>query len=303
MLDVLVRAGCFVAIIAAGICLRRVGFFKEADFGVLSKIVLKITLPAAIITNFAGREFDFSLLSLMLIGLGGGLIYMLLAWLLNLRGTRAGAAFDIVNASGYNIGNFTMPFVQSFLGPTGVIVTSLFDVGNAFVCLGGAYSMGALVQDNAGFSPKRILKALVRSVAFDCYVVMTLLAVFKISIPAPIVSLAQIIGNSNAFLAMLMIGVGFKLSGSREQVGHIVKILMVRYGVAILLAVGCYMLLPFPLEVRQTLVILFFSPIASAAPAFTRDLKGDVGLASAVNSLSIVCSITLIVGILLVMQP
>ena len=46
-------------------------------------------------------------------------------------------------------------------------------------------------------------------------------------------------------------------------------------------------------------MILCFSPIASAAPAFTGDLKGDVGLASAVNSISIVVSIVLIVAVLL----
>ena len=47
MLDVLTRAGCFIAIIIAGYVLRKVNFFKEGDFAVLSKITLKITLPAA----------------------------------------------------------------------------------------------------------------------------------------------------------------------------------------------------------------------------------------------------------------
>jgi len=54
------------------------------------------------------------------------------------------------------------------------------------------------------------------------------------------------------------------------------------------------------LEVRQALLILAFSPIASAAPAFTAEMDGDVGLSSAVNSISIVVSIVIIVGILMV---
>lgn len=82
MLDVLTRAGCFIAIIIGGYVLRKVNFFKEGDFAVLSKITLKITLPAAFISNFSGK--------------------------------------------------FTIPFVQSFLGPVGVITTSLFDAGNAY---------------------------------------------------------------------------------------------------------------------------------------------------------------------------
>lgn len=54
MAEVLMKAGSFVAVIIMGNLLRRAGFFKEEDFYVLSKIVLRITLPAAIISNFSG---------------------------------------------------------------------------------------------------------------------------------------------------------------------------------------------------------------------------------------------------------
>ena len=36
MLDILTRAGCYIAIIVLGIVLRAAGFFKEEDFKVLS---------------------------------------------------------------------------------------------------------------------------------------------------------------------------------------------------------------------------------------------------------------------------
>lgn len=301
MQEILVRAGCFVAIIILGYTLRKVGFFKEEDFKVLSKIVIKITLPAAIVSSFSGKEIDPSMLFLSLIGLGGGLIYMLLGYIVNRRYGKEQQAFAILNTAGYNIGNFALPFVQSFLGPMGVITTSLFDAGNSCICLGGAYSVASIVKDNSGFSIKRIFKALVKSVAFDCYVIMIVLNLANISLPSPVVSFADIIANANAFMAMFMIGVGFKLSGDKKQIGSIVRILVVRYSVALLLALGCYFLLPFSVEVRQALVILAFSPIASAAPPFTEELKGDVGLSSAVNSISIVCSIIFIVLILLIM--
>ena len=55
MYDLLIRAGSFVAIIVLGWLLRRAGLFQERDFGGLSNIVIKITLPAAIITSFAGK--------------------------------------------------------------------------------------------------------------------------------------------------------------------------------------------------------------------------------------------------------
>lgn len=299
MQEILTRAGCFVAIILLGYALRRANYFKEGDFNVLSRIVLKITLPAAIVSSFAGKEINPAMLSLAFVGLGGGIIYMALAYLLNRRSGKEKQAFEVLNSTGYNIGNFTLPFVQSFLGPVGVITTSLFDTGNAFICLGGAYSIASVIKGESSGSPfKRIAKSLMKSVPFVCYIIMTVLCLAHIPLPSAVTEFAGIIGNANAFMAMLMIGVGFHLSGDKEQLGTIARILAVRYSVAILLSLGCFFLLPFELEVRQALSILVFSPIASAAPAFTADLKEDVGLASAVNSISIICSIICIVVVL-----
>lgn len=300
MQEILIRAGSFVAIIILGYALKKIGFFHEKDFDVLSKIVLKITLPAAIVSSFAGKAIEPAMLALTFIAFGMGVLYMSLAYLINRRAGKEGQAFAVLNTAGYNIGNFTLPFVQSFLGPMGVIATSLFDTGNSFICLGGAYSIASMIKGDGRFSVKKIAKALTKSVAFDCYILMLALNLMNISLPGAVISFADIIANANAFMAMFMIGVGFKLSGDKKQIGTIVRILLVRYGAALVLALVCFFLLPFQLEVRQALVILAFSPIASAAPAFTADLKGDVGLASAVNSISIVCSIIFVVLALLI---
>ena len=42
-----------------------------------------------------------------------------------------------------------------------------------------------------------------------------------LSLPAPVVEFAGIVGNANAFMAMLMIGVGFHLNGDPSQIGDI----------------------------------------------------------------------------------
>jgi predicted permease len=301
MMDVLLRAACFIGIILLGYFLRRINFFKEGDFDVLAKIALKITLPAAIICNINGSEISIGMLGIALIGFGGGVLYLIVMYLLNLRSSREQCAFEMLNSTAYNIGNFTMPFAQSFFGPSGVLVTSIFDTGNAIVCLGGAYSVCAMIKgDDGRISLKPIVKKLISSVPFDTYIIMTLLCLLHISLPAPVVSYAQIIANANAFVAMLMIGVGFRLSGDMSQMKSIVRILVVRYGIALALSLGIYFLLPMPLEYRRILSIIVFAPIASAAPAFTAELKSDVGLSSAINSISILISLTcIVVGILI----
>ena len=302
MSEVLSRAGSFIAIIVLGYVLKKIGVFREEDFSVLSKICIRITLPAAIITSFAGKEIEPELLLLLFLGIGCGILYICLGWLLNRKKPREQQAFEILNLPGYNIGCFAMPFAQSFLGPMGVIATSLFDSGNAFICLGGAFGVASSVRDGRGFDFRRVFRALSRSVPFVTYLLMVLLNLLHLPLPGAVVECASIVGGANAFMAMFMIGVGFRLTlGDRGQLWKIARLLLVRYGVGAVLALVFYFALPFALQVRQALVILAFSPIGSAVPPFTAELGGDVGLSSAINSMSILTSICIYVVLLSVM--
>lgn len=299
MLDVLTRAGCFISIILLGYFLKRIGLFKDSDFSVLSKIVLKITLPAVIITNFANKELDPSMFIFALLSILFGGIYILLGFLLNCKRSKEQRAFEILNFPGYNIGCFALPFVQSFLGPAGMIATFLFDIGNGFICLGGAFSIASMVKDGSKFSFMRIIRTLLKSIPFVLYLVMPILCLTHIPIPGMITNLVEIVGSANAFLSMLMIGVGFKLVADKTQLGGIARVLSVRFGFAFIFALICYFLLPYSLEVRKALILLVFSPVGTAVPAFTGEMKSNVGLSSAINSISIICSIIFMVLILL----
>ena len=300
MLDILIRASCFVAIIFLGYCLRKFGFFKSEDFTILSRIVIYITLPAAIVMNFSGKQINASMLSLGLLGLGSGLLYAGIGYLINQKASRDKQSFEMLNLSGYNIGTFMLPFAQNFLGSAGALCCSLFDTGNSIICLGGTYSLASMVKDGNGFSVKRVLMAMVTSVPFMTYVIMVTMNLAQIPVPNIVASFAELIANSNAFMAMLMIGVGFKLEYNPSQLGLIAKLLTIRYGISVLLALIYYFVFPLSLEIRQTLVILCFSPIASAAPAFTGELQGNVGLSSALNSISIVISTVITITLFMV---
>lgn len=290
----ILRAIYFVTIIVLGYILRKVGVFKKEDFKILSNIVLKLTLPATVIVNFAGKSIEASLLVLMAMGLGLGMIYMLVGYLAN-------GSFGLLNLSGYNIGNFALPFIQNILGPTGVIATSVFDVGNACISLGGAHGVAASLKGSSKFSFKKLGKTMITSVPLVCYVVMILLSLAKISLPNAFISFVQIIANANVFLGMLMLGIGIEITTNRNQIKKVAKILSLRYGLAIVFALCVYFLLPFSAEVKKILMFLLFSPVASAAPAYTEQLGEDTGLASAINSISIICSVTIFVAFLLIL--
>lgn len=301
MLEVLCRAGCFAAIIIFGCVMKKIGFFEESDFDLISKIMLKVTLPGAIVVSFSGTSLSPKMLLIILLGFGCGVLYMGVAVLMNLKSTRKKRAFELMNLTGYNIGSFTLPFAQSFLGPTGVVIGSLFDSGNALVCLGGSYSIASMIQDGGRFSIKKILEKMVRSVPFVTYLIMTVLSLLRITLPETVLTLAGIVGNANPFMAMLMLGVGLKLAGGKSGRGTIIRILTVRYAIAVGLALIFYFVLPLPLEYRQALTVLVFSPISAASVPFIAELKNDSGLASTINSLSIVISVVCMVAILTVM--
>ncbi len=278
-----------------GYVLRQCGFFQEKDFYLLTKIVLRITLPAAIVYNFSSMEINPSMLAVCLFGLGGGIAYVAAALAVNRRQLPQRRAFDVLNLPGYNIGNFAMPFIQGFLGPIGFAATSLFDTGNALICLGGSCTLaGFLLGEGKKRSWKELAKPLLSSIPFDMYVIMTILTLAHIRLPQVVISFAETIGGANAFAALLMIGVGFQLNADKENLAAIARILGLRYGIAVIFAVLWYCFAPFSIEVRQALAILAFAPIAGAAPAFTGQLHLDVGLSSVINSISVIISVVLI---------
>lgn len=302
MAAVLTKAFAFVAIIAMGYLLKRAGFFHAKDFYLISNIVIKITLPAAIVSNFSKITMDYSLLAMCVIGLLCNFVTIIVGYGMNLKRPKEEKAFAMLNMSGYNIGNFTMPFVQSFLSPVGFAATSLFDAGNSVMCTGMTYTLaGMVVGEDDKPSIGRMVKKLFSSIPFDAYIIMTVLSILKLKLPAVVISFAETAGGANAFLALLMLGIGFEVHMEREKLAQIAKILVMRYGIAVLMAVGFYLFAPFGLEVRQTLAIVSLGPVASVAPAFTGALKGDVEMASAVNSLSIIISIAAITAALIIL--
>lgn len=168
---VLLKALSFVLLIAAGFLLRRAGLFGERDYQILVRIVMNLTLPAAVITNFAGLELSGALLFVVLLGLLSNLALFGLGWWRSRSKPAGQRAFSMMNLPGYNIGTFAMPYMQSFLGHGGVVIACLFDTGNAIMCTGGSYALCTAAIGGDGGRPRLrdTLKKLFTSVPFDVY--------------------------------------------------------------------------------------------------------------------------------------
>lgn len=304
MEQILLKAFAFVFVIAFGYTLKKIKFFKEEDYKVISKVVINITLPAAIISSFKNFEKDTSLFYLVLLGLICNAVMVGLGYLLSkTKGDKVRALY-MLNMAGYNIGAFSLPFVQSFLGPFGVIAICMFDMGNAVSCTGGSYAVTSAVlnRDGNGFSVKSTFGKLFSSVPFLVYMVMLLVVTFNIHIPKIIISVTSLAGAANGFASMFMIGLMFNIKFKLDYLSKAGFILLVRYAASGIMAFIFYNFLPFPLEIRQVMAIAVLAPGATLSPIFTDKCGGDMGVASFVSSTSILISTVLITTMLIILN-
>ncbi|WP_102411243.1 AEC family transporter [Beduinella massiliensis] len=300
MADIVLRAAVFLIIVALGYVLKRLGMFGKTDFRIVSKIVMNVTLPGAVVAAFVTAARDPSLFVIVPLGIAANLLAFLTAFVFSRRMDRTERIFYMMNVPGYNIGCATLPFAQGFLGAAGVVATCMFDTGNAVMVAGGTYAItSAAIGERSEPVVKTIVKKLFSSVLFDTYFVVFLMMVFQIRIPTPVARLSETIGAANGFLAMFMIGMMLEFPENMPQLLRAVRTLLLRYGLAIVLSLACYFLLPFDLMIRQAVVLALFSPVSTIAPVYTDKLGGDAALAGMTNSVSIPISLLIMTGLLI----
>ena len=293
----------FIFMIILGYTLKKIGFFMVDDGKLISKILLNISLPAAIISGFSKFTSDNSLIFVVLLGLGCNLIMLMFGFLVSRKKDNNTKAFYMLNFPGYNIGTFTMPFVQNFLGSFGVVVTCMFDTGNAIMCTGGSYqATDSIINSGGKSSIKPIIKKLFSSVAFNTYIFMMVITLLGIQLPSIIIDISSTIAPANGFLAMLFIGIMFEITLEIRHLKQIAFTLFIRYLFGFIFFLLFYFYTPFSLQVKQVLGILVFSPISSLSPLFTEKITGNASLSSLANSISIVISIVIMTSILFFMK-
>ncbi|WP_413737398.1 AEC family transporter [Sodalis sp. RH21] len=301
MLEVLIKAFSFFFIIVIGYLLKKYGVLQRSDSIALSKIMMNLTLPAAVITGFASFNVDHSLLILVLIGFVCNIILLGAGYLIARKGDNDTKMFFMINSPGYNIGCFTLPYVQSFLGPVGIVATCLFDAGNSVICTGGSYVAASNATGNST-GLKDTFKRLFSSIPFDVYILLLVAALCGFHLPSQVTILTSIIGNANPFIAMLIIGMMLEINIDRTQLKSVYKVLALRYGAGAVFAALFYFCTPLPLEIRQVLAVAVFAPVSSLAPVFTARGSSLGSVSSFTGSISVFLSIIIITTLLTVMQ-
>ena len=292
MSNVLTQTIVYVILLFAGYGFKRTGIFKVEDTDFLKKVILYLTMPAMAVNGLKDLELQPSFLWCFLVGFGTSTILMLVGMAATRKKSPEEKVMYLFNFNTYNIGNFAIPFLTGLLSTDGFAALCLFDIGVAIYLYGIDYSLAEAVKGGKSrFSLKFLLKKIFTSPITDMYLLMILLAALHLRLPEPVLKLASVMGNANAFLAMLSIGILFELKLDRKNLREMVKFFALRYGTILVIMAGVILFIPFSPDIRQAICVLLAAPVASIAPLLTQNAGGDGAKAAQINSVSILLGI------------
>lgn len=290
MLLVLFKFLPYVFCLALAYGLKRLGLFGPGDYRVAVKLVLNVTLPAAVIVSFSAMTPDRGLLVMTLLGIGCNVLALAAGLLLSRHQTAPQRALWALALPGFNIGAFGLPIISAFLTPAAVASTCFLDIGNAVMCTGGTYAITDSLlrgKDREGSVLAGLVKKLCGSTPFLTYSSMLLLTLLGLRVPGAVGDFLRPIANANPFCAMFMLGLMFDLDLAPDTLRSVGLVVLGRNMLAVLFALAAWFLLPLPLPARQALCLLVFAPPSVLTPAFTEKCGGSAAAASCISSLCI----------------
>lgn len=298
-MDLLVKAATLVAIIALGFTVKRLGWLRASDFGVLSTIALRITLPCALVVSFDTFEIRPSLLMLSVFSFAVVVGGQFLSWVLERRSGPRAQAFGILNVPSFNIGLFVIPYLGAFLGPEAIVIASMFDIGNALSVAGVGYAWGLSITGEQRPSLRRILGILSHSPIFVTYTVLLILGLGKIHLPGPVLSFAATVGAANTFIAMFMIGIGLEIVLDRRAYLVAARFLATRWVMVIVGAAVLWWLLPFSVNEKVVLTAVLLAPMGAMSSGFTAEAGLDVQVSTFMTTITVLIAIVAMPAVLL----
>ncbi|MDT7511624.1 AEC family transporter [Bifidobacterium sp. H6bp9] len=319
-MGVLLEPATLLGIILVGYLFKRFGLFRPLDYRVLQTVVFDLVLPGAIIYSFATNPHDPSLLLVSAFAFVAALIPPLAIFLTSRHRPTAQRAFLMLNGSGFNIGCFCFPMLQSLLGTAALVPAAMFDIGNSVMVSAGTNVMtqgllhirpGQSLDPDAGEPVKlddpdarklhrkaaaiSIFKGFLSSPSFDTYLVMVGFTLAGISLPDWSAQITRPLSAANAFCSMLMVGMLMDLPGGGDDVKSVLQILAWRLPFGILFATAAWYLLPFEPLIRQAVALCCLAPTAVFATMFTDKVLGNARLAGFTLALTAVIGAVLMV--------
>ncbi|MGM0219282.1 AEC family transporter [Enterococcus sp. AZ126] len=302
MKEILVQAIGFCFMIFLGYLMKRIGLLSKADGGMLSVIIVNLTLPATVIVSLASVVVSGTLFFLLIMGIIMNVLVILIGGRVSKKRPVLDQKFQMYSMSGYNIGNFSLPFIQGFY-PLAVPFLLMFDIGNSVMLTGGTTLLiDKVVGSKEETTLKKILLSLLKSAPFTVYMVMLLLRIVQIELPIELLGILEMIAKANGFLSMFMIGLYFELRLPKKALHLVKEVLAWRYLCGVAFALLFAFVIPLDPLLRIVLVVLSvapmptFSVINSVKAGMSEETVGFTSSASILISLVLMTLIMMLMG-------
>lgn len=259
MIEILIKSTYLMLIIFTGYIFKRMKVFRKQDGNLLSQIIIYVTLPSTIIVNLNKTKIELIMLTLIIIAILWTIFQILLAHKIYQNRETTTKSFMIFMGSGFNVGNFLLPFLQT-VAPNLISLISIFDIGNSVMLTGGTQAFVSYFESSKNnFSLVKLSKGLIRSLPFMCYLIMFVIKFLELNLPQKVIAFFIPIANANTFLSMFMIGLFLELNLPKTSMKQIISLYKYRYitgGVFVLII----NLLPINLDWKMVLSLLSLSP-------------------------------------------
>ena len=293
MTTILLNALSIMLVLFLALLLKKIKILHQKDGALTSKMVVYLTLPATILIGVNHTKLSNIFFILMFMGLFSNLLLVFLGKFIGRKATVEERGLYMFDLSGYNIGNFSIPFVSSFF-PAAIPFLAMFDMGNSLMVTGTTQAIVELSSGRKkhGFILQEIFGVLFRNPPFVVYIFMFILAIFGLSFPDEWLIPIRPLANANTLLSIFTIGLFMEL---------VLKILTWRYLLAFILASLVYFFLPFPAIIKEILLLIFFCPMSFLHMIQAIELGNDKALAGLTISLSMFISLILMSIIVIIL--
>lgn len=302
MVDILLQTLIFFIYIGIGYFFKKIKLLKKEDSQVLATVIMNLTLPCVFFSSANGIEFNLTLLLFMVIGLCVNILMIMVGFLVSYNQERILRGTYMIACSGYDVGNFILPFISAFFPSIGVIYLCSFNITNTIMAMGVTYAIAStFVHHRYHFEIRQFGKELLSSVSFDVYLLILILAYFQFTIPEPVLKVTSSIASVNSFLVMLMIGLKLEFHIQESDLKQLFEILIVRFIGAIVFSIAIFFL-PISMLAKQILTIVFFGPLVSVASVYNQKLGYEGDIIAGANTISIIISMCMTTLLMILFQ-
>lgn len=282
-----------VITIFLGCLLRRLGIMQRSDAKVISEIVMNITLPCVVVVNMNGIALDSDILVAMAVGILANAFFSLQTFVFSKADNLEDRVVKAFSFSSFNVGNYVIPLLSGTITPhtmAGVLAynypgTALFTFGLPPIVAGMVYG----AKDERML--KRLWNTLSRNMTLLACVLMIALSLLGLSLPEPVVGICSSIGEANATLAMLSIGILLDLKLPKDEKWYYFQIIAIRFSCAVICGLCIFFFAPMGDDLRRALALTVFAPISSTMPVLALYCGYTGSRVAVVNSLYMVVSV------------